>query len=370
MELVLNSLKDILEVEKEAFDDKKSFFSILGRTYDEDLISRVISYVLKKDKKLIKNLIKKYTEEKCDSVFLLENLDKIEVNVCPEKMMGIGRADIFIELTYKNLVVATITIENKIWSWEHSHQTQTYYDWVIKQTKYSESLNAFYYLRPEFNHSKAECDRYINITYDVLCDMIELDDYITEDFKNHSKLFLREKNMNYTEDQLYLIEKYDDIQRILKETLDVYQTRQNNLIERIKEKFQYTQDILFEVKNAGIGIGSFRLYKNEWYKKDEYYFFVEVKFIDGKLNHIQYQKVAKDYQNKKDKTSVPAVVCFVEGSESYGHYHVLEREEYSSQKEWTSKEWEDKFVKESVKKLEEYVNDMDEKVAQFLAFQG
>ena len=69
MELVLNSLKDILEVEKEAFDDKKSFFSILGRTYDEDLISRVISYVLKKDKKLIKNLIKNILKKNATAYF-------------------------------------------------------------------------------------------------------------------------------------------------------------------------------------------------------------------------------------------------------------------------------------------------------------
>lgn len=370
MELVIDKLKSILDLKKQKFDEKESFFYVLGRTYDEDLISRVISYILGKDKELIKKLIKKYAEDQCDEAFPVDVLAESEVNVCPEKMMGIGRADIFIEIVQKNQVVATITIENKIWSWEHSHQTKTYYDWVTRQPRYKESFNAFYFLRPEFNDSKAECEKYVNITYSVMCDMIELNDYIAKDFKNHSNLFFKEKNMSLTEDQLFFIENYNNIQNALSETLDIYKTMQKNLIKEIKEKFSEDLEIKFEEKADGIGIGSFRLYKEKWYKEDEYYFYVEIRFVSGKLSNIYYQKTAKDYQNKKDKKIDSNVIRFVkeERTSDFGHYHVFDQEEHSSLKDWTSKEWENEFVLKAAEKLKEYIIDMDELFVKFSEF--
>lgn len=121
-------LDDSVETNK---NEKPTFLSVLGRKYDEDLISRVLVYIMNQDSYFVNALLQKYSND--TNSF---NIDKCEINVYPEKSMGKGRADIFAVIKDGKKVIATITVENKIYSCEHDDQTQTYYDWVYSQQEY------------------------------------------------------------------------------------------------------------------------------------------------------------------------------------------------------------------------------------------
>lgn len=159
-----------------------TFLSVLGRTYDEDLISRVLVYVMERDHAFVHTLLRRYAGD-----IEVPNFEQADVFVYPEKSMGKGRADIFAVIKKNEVTIATITIENKIYSTEHDDQTQTYYDWVYRQQEYKHAnVNAFFYLRPSFNSSTAVCDQYQNITYTQIAMLISQSDYIIDDFKKCS----------------------------------------------------------------------------------------------------------------------------------------------------------------------------------------
>lgn len=354
-------------VDDESLSFPKTFFQIIGRTYDEDLISRVIAYVFAKDKKVVEKLLRKYFgDEKC----VLDDINSYEIEVLCEKYMGEGRADIFVEIKNESNVVATITLENKIRTGEHDCQTITYYNWIKNNRKYKHSMNAFYYLRPGFNHSDAACDKFISISYSELSTLIEADDYIINDFRQHIENNLGDKEMALNTDQINIINNYEKIKGQIDETLESYKAKQNFLIDRItKDIKERIADVEFQIKNEGIGVGSFRLYRKNWYLENEFYFYVEIRFIGGKLDSIIYQKTIKDYCKRNQDTS--DIIKFVKTQNNYypeGHYHVLEKDAHSSVYKWTESEWEDDFVNAAVSKLSLFVDDMDVIFEEFLKF--
>ena len=55
--------------------------------------------------------------------FDTKDISEFDVNIVCEKLMGKDRTDIFAEISDGDKTVATIMIENKIWSEEHDNQT-------------------------------------------------------------------------------------------------------------------------------------------------------------------------------------------------------------------------------------------------------
>ena len=72
--------------------DKKetTFLSVLGRSYDEDLISRVLVYIMDHDHAFVHALLRMYPGSEA-----VPDFDQADISVYPEKSMGKGRADIF-----------------------------------------------------------------------------------------------------------------------------------------------------------------------------------------------------------------------------------------------------------------------------------
>lgn len=108
--------------------DKPTFFEIIGRTYDEDLISKMLAYILENDKLFVSRLLNFYFNNKKGKTVEVENL--IILSVKCEKKMSAGRADIFVEATDGGKKYV-ITIENKIRAGihgtaENEEQTDTY----------------------------------------------------------------------------------------------------------------------------------------------------------------------------------------------------------------------------------------------------
>ena len=347
--------------------EKTTFLQVLGRKYDEDLISRVLVYIMNKNSKFVFSLLNEYSNG-----FPFNTAD-CEILIYPEKSMGKGRADIFAIIKNNGKIVATLTVENKIFSYEHDDQTQTYYNWVYGQQEYKDAyINAFFYLRPSFNSSLAVCKQYKNITYADIKRLIGEGDYITDDFKKHIDHYLGESTMDLTEKQLEIIENYEKLQSTIDEAAAIFATKKNGLIDRVKSALsEKDPEILYDVAANSLGIYSLKLYKDKWYKKDEYYFFAELSFENGKMDKVIFQKVAKEYPKKSTEKYLQDFLRsdLIPIHSENGRMHIWGLvDKYDSSLSWTEEEWQKGFVEKAVESLQEYVVETDEMVERFLKY--
>lgn len=351
--------------------NRTTFLSVLGRTYDEDLISRVLVYIMDRDHAFVHALLQMYAGN-AD----VPDLEQAEFYVYPEKSMGKGRADIFAVIKKNAVTIATITIENKIYSTEHDDQTQTYYDWVCRQQEYKHAnVNAFFYLRPSFNSSTAACDRYQNITYTQIAMWITQSDDIIDDFKKHIAFYLGDSNMELNEKQINIINQYEAIQQILNEATAIYASNKTALLDQIIDAVKRSvPGIKCEMNERMNPLGpvSMRLYKDKWYKAGEYYFYSELYFEKAKIDAAKYQNVIKEYPKKSTEKSIQEFLQsdFITIHSTIGQWHIWGEVSYfNSSDEWTSKEWGYAFVAESIKKLIALIEETDEMVDAFLSFE-
>ena len=360
IENLLNICENCNKLRNSSFD---SFLSVLNRRNDEDLISRIIAYILSNDKTLIVKMLNCYSNN-FNSAF--GQISDYDIVITPEKTMGIGRADIFVEIKNKSTVVATITIENKIYSYEHDNQTQTYYKWVTSQVLYKHSINTFFYLRPYFNKSEAVCKEFKNISYTDLLSWIskETDDYIIKDFCKHievvfSKTNLEDIPMLLNEEELYILNNYEYIKSKLDDANGKFKRVKDDIIAKIEETIN--NDIKKEsvLTSRELGIGSYRLYKNEWNTK-EWLFYVEIKFCENPLNRILLQETI--YENNNSNI----IKNFIEHDDDLslmedpdGRYYVIRQESIPSNTSWEEENWHNKLIEEAIKKLPNYIEEMD-----------
>ena len=353
--------------------DKKetTYLSVLGRSYDEDLISRVLVYIMNRDRAFVHALLQQYPNN-AD----LPDLAQADIDVYPEKSMGKGRADIFAVIKKNARTVATITIENKIYSTEHDDQTQTYYDWVYRQQEYQNAdVNAFFYLRPSFNLSTAVCDQYQNITYTQIAASITQSDHIIDDFKKHIALYLGDSDMELNAKQIDIINHYDAIQQSIGEATAMYASHKTALLEKIENAVkQRFPDIVLDIneKTNPLGPVSVRFYKDKWYKAGEYYFYAELYFEKARLNAARYQKVIKEYPRKSTEKSIHEFLQSgkIQINSIIGQWHIWgDVSNFTSSADWTTKEWGEAFVSTSVKKLADLIEETDEMVDAFLAYE-
>lgn len=357
--LIENYENEIRESEINDF----SFLSVLNRNYDEDLISRILTYILYKDKQLMSKLLLEYCN---DCEYILKNISKYNIIITPEKYMGIGRADIFIEIKDKNSVIATITIENKIYSNEHDNQTQTYYDWVTSKVLYKNSVNAFFYLRPYFNCSEAVCKKFKNITYTDLLNWINknTDDYIIDDFCKHisdkfSKKEWEDIPMLFNEEQIYILNNYNHISTKLCDVREVFKQRKADIINAIEKKLKIDEFRTKREPAENLGTCSYRIYREEWDIKN-FLFYVEIKFSTKNLREIFIQETIRD----KSKQNI--IKNFIEQEENLslvedpdGGYYVIKQEQIPSNISWEEENWHNKLIEEATRKLPNYIKEMD-----------
>lgn len=394
MDYLLKSIFDTYEYKNKSKNDFSSFLSIIGRTYDEDLLSRIVAYALSVDKTLVLNLFSRYSQKKSPHNVETTQILNYDIDVACEKFMGKGRADIFIEIKNKNEIVATITIENKIYSVEHDDQTQTYFDWVTQNPLYKENcFNMFFYLRPAFNHSEAVCKEYVNITYTDLLYWIEADDYIIKDFKHHINKKLGDIDMSLNENQIDIIDNYEKIYDAINEARYKFVTYKNDILEKIRiETEKQLQCKIFDCKSeeaktpgendyhlelasagANMGTGSFRIYKPTWYSADRYYAYVEIKMEGGKFDKITFQQTIKGYAKNDNLIQDILTKTSVHVLEKSDRHYVVKLENYgdvSSHENlsWKSGEpWEQDFITKASEKMAEYIKDMYKNIAPFLS---
>lgn len=301
--------------------NKRTFLSLINRNYYENYISKLLLYTLVNDKDLflLKRLIKKYKEK------LNSKLDNYTepltiVDYCVEKSMGVGRADIFIELRDKDKKTFTVTLENKIDAVERIpddglSQTEIYFDYVNKY--YKESINIFIYLTPEFNYTAATCNQFMNMTYKQLYKLIpnNSDDYIITDFKQHIGGYLL--TMKFSDAELFYLNNYEAIDSIRTEAEKKFDMFRHEILNylityyddsgKIKQhpyaKKQNVKDgeivIVAQENNQSLQImregDTYYSYKR---KKDAYFFFTELR-IEYNFS-IVCQNVIRGYDSTEN----------------------------------------------------------------------
>lgn len=361
--LSLNLIDEILKCEQDFVKERSStYFEIIGRSYDEDLISRMLAYTLGKDDKLICRFI----EESGYSPAII-----VEKSVRCEKSLPGGRIDIFVELQDSYGQKYTLTIENKVNSLEHGDQTQIYYDYI--QKNYNGNIkNLYYYLKPVYNAPECSCGQFKTITYSNLCEWIsDCADGKIVDFKNHiKKYFCGVKNMN--DIQRKILENYGILKHAISETETVYESKKQALFGNIAGELK-VEEKGWKTEITSMG-DSYRIYKNEWYHDDsdkikKYYFYAELLYVGNDPNRIFVQGTAKTYgTDKKNRTILKFVEDYFDRFKpiNEGAYYIFYQSEFKSEQPIYSEKWESELKEFSIKHIEEAIDKIDEVFNMFL----
>lgn len=360
-------IDELLELSNgEVRKEDATFYEIIGRSRDEDLISRMLAYVLNKDKNLVNKLLKERFGEQCEA--------EIVSIVCEKAVIG-GRIDIFIEAK-DDRQRYTVSIENKIRSHEHDEQTNTYCSGIERQYRAEKYRNGFFYLKPVYNTSEPCCVKFKTITYKDLYDMMEDGgDEKIKDFKRHiKKYFCGEIKMN--EVQIKVLENYKTIKDLINGVDDLYNTEKENLFEDIKGKLSLPKDSWdYEVTSLG---DSYRIYNKEWYEGDKaaenkFYFYAELLYKDADPNLIYVQGTVKRY-GKNAKNSIVTKFLSEAGTEPFpprdGTFSVFYQKQFHSDKRIFTPEWKGELLEFAVTSLQEAIQKTNELFEAFSQFKS
>ncbi len=321
-----NTLSQIEELTQDS-----SFFEVIGRTYDEYLISRMLAYVLKHNITILEELINSISQNQKVTLYKI-------ISVICEKNMNGKRADIFVEVIGDNDEIFTLTIENKIFSKEHDNQTQIYYNYVSKN--YCHCKNFFVYLVPVWNLHTCCCSHFNQLTYFDIAKLIKnTNDLKCLDLKNHiEKYFFKEYEM--TDLDLFALKNFEDIKKLSAVADNVFSLVTNfiqeDIYKALKEKYC---DLIPEPLGT-----SYRLYKNEWYHNDtikekKYYFYIEIHIVEGNPNHIRVKSTFKRYGNK----GASRLTRYCDNKNISGrwerNYFVHKEKEFYTNNQFLSVEW-------------------------------
>lgn len=373
----IHELLAAIEVrDMQSYSEESTFLDVIGRTNDENFISRLLLYTLQNDGGLLNYLICKYSADMgkdwgdCGGGYRI-------VEAVAEKNMLIGRSDIFIVAQDCDRQKVVITIENKIYTWEHDNQTDTYFKWVESQRVYKDCRKVFIYLKPEFNSSQPSCKEFLTLTYvDIFRNISVSDNKIIADFKDHIKKF-SSRGVEIMSDERFYLENYKKINEVI--------IRAKNKRDEIKEQIVKALEANLVDKHADMlleradGNSVFRFYKpDKWYenaenKENKYYFYVEMKFEGNDISDIVFQQTVKSYGQRKGDS---IITKFME-NRSYscvnivGVHRIVAKEKFiDNTSEFLSEEWIQNLTAKATAVLLEYIDSTDEMVDDFVVFRN
>lgn len=385
--LILKLLEQYNEQSSKELQCNPTFLKTIGRSYDEDLISRIIAYILLVDKKVFESIVRFYLNYDV-------SLCKVISVECEKSMCG-GRVDIFAIAEDQVGNKYTLTIENKIFTWEHDDQTKTYFRFVTNQNEYKKCKNAFIYLKPDFNVSEPICDAFKTLTYGKLFDFIEnINNTIICDFKRHINEYLKNNEVKMMDTDLIVLKNYKTLRKIMNSAELIFENCKQSLAKVIfkNEKIRGLNYNPFDKNDVASlkripdgtlvvengGKDSFRIYrKGKWWHNDndyskKYYFYVELKFADNDPNEILVQQTIKRYGSNHDES---VVVKFVKeltadqkysGQWEYKRWYAIRKERFHCEDyEIFTEEWQNALANFAIEKIPGYIKEMDDIFSKF-----
>ena len=396
MNVSCNILSELLKtnraMQEKTLQKGSTFLEILGRTYDEDLISRILAYAIQTLPDLPTKLFHFYFDrqsrpEHSAAAYTFTNIE------CEKAMLN-GRADLFLTARGADGNAYTLTIENKIYSWEHDNQTAAYYRFV--ENNYADSRNAYLFLKPRFNASPVAGTAFVVLHYDQLAEMLgEPQDAILADFKKH----IGENLMNDLEISELDRQVYDHIQEL------------RNILNDAEEKFTTVRRRVYSAlctantvkglyynpfdKNAtpwsripqGAPVveiadneSSFRIYRKDlWYFKgaddsEKYYFYAELKFVNKDPYRIKFQTVVKRYGQRAGNSVITRFLTDKAAARYHGHWekqwYVFSELPYRNEAPVLSPAWIDNLITFAAPVLTQFIQEIDDIFAVFKAWKS
>jgi|GEM_PF-6757880 len=275
-------------------EDDATFFSVIGRTYDEDLFSRLILKCLKDDPGAVTRLLTVYDEKQ-----MRQGIDKGGIYVdearCEQATEGQSRVDIFIKGGNASGDRFALLIENKIGSSEHDEQTKTYESWADKH--HEDEAKYYVYLKPSWNRSEPASKKFVTVDYEDLPDMFTVENRFIEELKLHIAKQLEVKRIMDP-----IVFKYS---KDLFETVKWMDWKRRELGREISKEVhkEITAEPLIEDHSPGNGIWRFYAKNLQWWNPDyRYYFYIEFKIGEsGDFNDICVQRTLKTYKDSAAK---------------------------------------------------------------------
>lgn len=383
LDFIDNLLNQYETDQSRALQHDSTVFEILGRTYDEDLISRMLAYTLKKERGFVCKILSHCLNRQIASCHI--------INVECEKSMFGGRADIFLEAECESGERFALTIENKIYSREHDDQTETYYKYVSNQSRYRNYEKVYVYLKPDFNSSLPACKNFHVLTYNQLLNlMASPSDAIICDFMKHIKNNLITKEIELMDTDTRVLENYSKLKQIIKNAESKFEEvkRQivadiftNNRIQGIDydPNENHNKDrgtikkgtLVIEVANFG---SCYRVYRKDLWchhtddLRNNYFFFVELKFSDNDPTRILVQKLIKRYGQKAQESIIYKFLDdnkdIINNGNTWG---VVETEKFIDLSEYSilSAEWKNALKEKAKKLITEAIDEMDKIFGRF-----
>lgn len=339
-------------------ENNEYFLGIIGKSYDECIISRLILYALN-NCEILNNLIQSETIETIDD-------SGTELAISDDR-----RIDIYFKGTLTCNKKYLIIIENKINSNVHSQQCKAYYQWA--RCNYKNHVIFCFLLKPSYNPAEPDDkEHYKIITYDELYHLIGKSEniYISE-LRKEIKNCLMEKE--YSELDIFIL---NNLQKLWQKTTNLWKEI-NAYIKRIVEKFNnngvYTFDNTYAQDHTYI-----RLYddKAKWWsgykennRDEQYYFYFEIR-ISMNLKDIFIQQIAKRYTKNTDSK----ISRFMKENEfndiEHSQYYIISHKKFKSSHSdrLFSDEWKEEFEKWFFEEFFESSNKIRDIVEKFRKF--
>ena len=276
--------KELVELEKalESLKTKKqkiSFLDVINKTYDENIVSNWLSFILDPDSNGIGN----------KPIDVLLNAVDYNKNVELGEFRGIWREESTNDNKRMDLVIRYaniwIVIENKIYSSEHNKQTKKYFDY-IEEEKGKEKEDpvkdvVYIYLRPDWNNPdktnipykkyKGNKDNgFRNLYYSELINglnNIKKSDYkekekfiYLKNFIENGEKYYMGKEMKITKEIETYIKYMDKIQKIKNEYEDLRKKILNKLVGSLKEEFEND----YYINDSSIRAGYIQIANKKW----------------------------------------------------------------------------------------------------------
>lgn len=366
----LDRFNKLLENQKNIEDNSPSFLEVIGRYYDENIISRYLLYIFTHNIDLLNQILRSCYQDS------FTNIDSISFSTNEYVISESRRIDILIEGIDIDASKVLIVIENKINSSEHSNQCREYFNDC--NIIYKEYKQYYLFLYPDYNLFIKELSdsHFKKITYSKLLELIDSLENKTIYENDFIKLIsnqLRSRPMD--ELKTFLVNHYYQIQG----NMNSIDKDIDNIFNEFKDQFiKLNKGFLAEYADSH---RTLRFYKEDpkWWNgwkvsnEERIYFYIELK-CEGNLD-FYLQRTLKVY-SKNPNTRINRYILDIISSGTklvskryMDTFKIFERIKIDSSYQVLSNNWkQDLFsqVEEGLEKLSIHQQEEVERYSRYL----
>ena len=270
-----------------------TIFSVLNRSYDEDLLSRLLLKCFFDDPMALVEVLRMY-----DAAFHRDGIAKTGITIdsgrCEQSAEGLSRIDLFIQGRNDQDETFSLVIENKTRSWEHGNQTQKYQRWA--ENNADGDYLYFVFLKPSWNKSPLSSESFLPLTYARLAELFTVDNPFIYELTHHIKQHLE---VNETMNPI-IIQNSKEIFEMAKEL----KAKREIVAKEIDEAVHKAFDSKNFKDNHNLPSGICRYYvENLHWRDDNYKYYFYIEFLLGKNRDFRDVRVQQTLETFRERNS-------------------------------------------------------------------